>query len=858
MNRTKEKSITSKCLFFITVPLLTAFFTASCGETSGPASELDSFDKKAATKSTQIAQVELTNPSVFARNDQPVYISYYDLGISKNNQQAIELFVSVNSNLIPSQDIDTDYDGINDSVFFLADLEGNEPVTYVIKSASKKSKNSYKVKRTQAEISHKTGGEWISHSKKKKGDFKEYTGGEFVNVTELSPPAHYTDHSNWIRYEGPGIESDKVGYRIYLDWRNGFDIFGKNTSEPALQKVGLDGYDSYHHMQPWGMDILKVGSSLGSGGFGLWNDNKLSLVSDVGNWKATVLENGDLRSSIKINYNDWNNSLNIQDLTANISMNAGSRLANVELQFTNDIPAMATGVVKHKETELIVGELDITGKAYSYIASWGKQSLDDSMLGMAIFFKREDLLKVTQDEKNYLAILKPSGKKSQQKLNYLFAAAWEPESSISSKDKFIEYLDQETEKLTIDPRSRLKTALSQSQTVIEIKAADALSWSTKLADSELKRKALNYHYNGWDENRKRKPKFEYDIVGLQPLAYYELASLTGDKNHSEVIEKVTATFITEEGDIRKYKQKKFNIDSVAPGRNLLKLYKDTNHKKYRTAAGHLRKQLAEQPKTTQGAFWHKQKYTSQVWLDGVYMGMPFLAEYAMMFEEGQQQTDTLEQVVKEFRLARKYLKDKQTGLYYHAWDEQKKQDWADKETGRSSYFWGRGLGWFVMGLVDVLDHLPKEKSELRNELIEIANELAEGIAKVQDPTTGTWWQIMEQPASVGNYRESTASAMFVYFFAKAINNNYISSTYRKNATRGYQGLINEFVLSHQDGSISMTNQCLVAGLGFGRDGSYQYYMSEPIWKNDPKGNGPFIFSGIEMYKLLSNEASLDN
>jgi len=800
---------------------------------------------------TDIATIEIANPSMFARAKEPITLSYADLGVASQRELA-DISVAVGNTKLAYQHIDSDYDGENDSLLVLVDLAKGKTVTLSIERARD---NAALVsnKLTQAEISHKVGGQWQSHAKYPDTQFKQYVGGQFENVQSLTPPAHYTDHSNWIRYEGPGIESDKVGYRIYLDWRNGFDIFGKTTRKPALQKVGVDGYDSYHHMQPWGMDILKVGSSLGAGGFGLWNDQQLSLVNEVDSWQANISENGDLRSRIKIDYFGWKNSINRQDITSNISMLGGSRLAKLNLALGKDLPAIAAGIVKHKDTELIVGNQNIAGDAYTYIASWGQQSLDKSMLGMAVFFKKNQLIEATQDQKNYLALLKPKGAPGQQRVEYFFAAVWQPESGIATKQDFVNYLNQETEKLTIRPRLRIETALSLAAKSQPLTAQSALQWSTRLADSELARKTLNYHYAGWDINRQRAPKFEYDIIGLLPFAYDELGRVTGDEKYLNVIAHVTGSFVTEQGGIKRFSPKSYNIDSIAPGRNILRLYQQTKDKKYQQAAQFLRHQLEKHPRTTEGAFWHKKKYTSQIWLDGVYMGMPYLAEYATMFEDKHQRDETLEEVVNEFELSRKYLRNPENGLYFHAWDELKQQEWANKKTGLSALHWARGQGWLAMALVDVLDYIPLENVSQRQRLISMVNELAQSVVDVQDPETGTWWQIMDRPNAIGNYRESSATAMYAYFLAKAINKGYLPSKYTTNATDAFNGLINEFVLVHTDGKVSMTNQCLVAGLGFGRDGSYNYYMSEPVFNNDPKGTGPLILAGIEIHRLLGSK-----
>jgi unsaturated rhamnogalacturonyl hydrolase len=155
-----------------------------------------------------------------------------------------------------------------------------------------------------------------------------------------------------------------------------------------------------------------------------------------------------------------------------------------------------------------------------------------------------------------------------------------------------------------------------------------------------------------------------------------------------------------------------------------------------------------------------------------------------------------------------------------------------------------------MALVDVLEQLPEADEKHRAPLLEMVRELAPALVAFQDRATHTWWQIMDQPGAVGNYRESTASAMFSYFFAKAVRKGYLPASFKDVATASYQGVIEEFITVHPDGKISMSNQCLVAGLGYGRDGSYRYYMSEPVWKNDPKGNGPFILAGVEVSRLL--------
>lgn len=787
----------------------------------------------------QIATAEITNANNFAIQQEPIYFPFYDLGVSPTDEAVKHLSVSANGSVQPSQTVDTDGDGTLDSLLLVSDFAAAEIKSFVVSSDPAIQKPALK-KQTQAEISIKEGGEW-------KG--KEYVGGTFKNVDKVTPPAQYTDHSFWIRYEGPGIESDKVAYRVYLDWRNGFDIFGKKTHDVVLQNVGQDGYDSYHLNSDWGVDVLKVGKSLGMGGYGFWNGKSVDLVSLVDTRDAIITNNGDLYSGFKINYNGWQINNQKLDMSAHLTMNAGSRLVNVKLQASQQLPNLAIGLVKHPNTTFIEGPQDISGYAWTYVASWGKQSLsgENDHLGMAVIFRRDDRSQQTTDETSYVSVMKDKG----GELEYYFLAAWEHElDGIKTEADFKAYLDQEIQRLTKTPRVRFESAISADAKKNPIDANAALNWAKQLADSELERKTLNYHYQGWDEYRKRPGKFEYDVVGMQIAALQDIDAISPNPVYRKALETVTGSYIRDDGHIETFEPDLFSIDLTKPGEMVILLEQRTKQEKYRKAADFLRENLKRHPRTSQGAFWHRATYPNQLWLDGVYMGMPFLARYAAAYESGEQQHKSFKEAVHEFTIAREHLRDAKTGLYYHAWDESKKADWADKETGRAPQFWSRGMGWYAMALVDVLDFIPESETELRKELTDIVAELAPDILRYQDEATGTWWQITDKPGELGNYRESSASAMFTYFLAKSINKGYLPDSYRAAAIKSYQGIINEFMTVHKDGKVSMNDQCLVAGLGFGRDGSYDYYMTERIFSNDPKGNTPFIGASLEMYKLL--------
>lgn len=800
-------------------------------------------DSATAPAVENVAELELRNPSRFTRENEPIYLDYYDLGLNADDARVRHLAARTNAAVLPTQHVDRDGDGNDDALLVLVTLAATETRWVSIVADEQASQPAFE-KLTQAEISHKVGGSW--QPRRDQPRLKEYVGGTFKNVQTLTAPPGHTDHSQFIRYEGPGIESDKVGYRIYLDWRNGFDIFGKRVSSPVLQRVGQDGFESYHEMADWGMDILKVGESLGAGGFGYVERDKIRLASDVARRSVRIIENGNLLSTLGLGYEGWKVGKAAMDLDVMLSMTAGSRRVHAKLFTREPIAHFAIGVVKHPDTQLIRGATDITGKAYSYLGSWGKQSLAGDQLGMAVLFQRGTLVKELNDNANYAVQVAPTGRH----LDYHFVAAWQGEpGGIQTKDEFVSYLDQEAQQLTMPVRQRLRTTLARRAKHFPITASSALDWARKLADSELERKTLWYRHEGWDENRGRKPHFEYDTAGLLPLAYHELAQVSPDPRYAEVLAEVTGSFVGEHGTIAQYRETDYNIDAVAPGRNLLRLFEATQQRKYKQAADILRRQLERQPKTSEGAFWHKQKYPYQVWLDGVYMGMPFLTRYSTLFEQGK----SYDQVIREFEVARKHLRDPVTGLYYHAWDEMKQQPWADPTSGLSKHFWARGLGWFAMAVVDVLELLPAGDEQHRKPLLAIVSELGPALSKAQDRETATWWQILDRPGAPGNYRESSASAMFTYFFAKATRNGYLPASYASVAQKSFEGLVREFVNVHPDGKISMTHQCLVAGLGFGRDGSYEYYMSEPIHRNDPKGTGPFILAGVEVHRLLKGQ-----
>jgi len=356
------------------------------------------------------------------------------------------------------------------------------------------------------------------------------------------------------------------------------------------------------------------------------------------------------------------------------------------------------------------------------------------------------------------------------------------------------------------------------------------AWSIRMADSALKRNApmsAQWHY----EN------------GLMLKAIQQVWLKTEDARYWQFIKDTVDLLVDTEGHIRTYSIEEYSLDQINPGKILFPLYRVTGDERYRTAIYLLREQLRGQPRASEGGFWHKKIYPYQMWLDGIYMASPFYAEFGKTFDEPAAFDDVAHQII----LIERRTRDPKTGLLYHGWDESKQQRWANPKTGCSPHFWGRAMGWYVMAIVDVLDHLPQEHAR-REDIIEILGRVMVALVSVQDKPTGLWYQVLDQGNREGNYLEASASCMFVYAIAKAIRQGYLAKTYLDVAHNGYQGILDNLIRVDEQGLVNLEKTCGGAGLGGTpyRDGSYEYYIGEKIVTNDYKGVGPFILASIEM------------
>lgn len=343
----------------------------------------------------------------------------------------------------------------------------------------------------------------------------------------------------------------------------------------------------------------------------------------------------------------------------------------------------------------------------------------------------------------------------------------------------------------------------------------------------------------------RPANWNYEI-GVTMMGIWGLWKKTGDSVYIKYVKKIVDHFVTADGDIRTYDLTDYNADHILTGRLILRLYEAYQDPKYKKAADLLRKQIDWQPRNRAGGFWHKLKYPAQMWLDGLYMIEPFYAEYTKRFGGKEAYAD----IVHEFVLMEQKARDPNTGLLYHGWDESRQQFWANKQTGLSASFWSRAMGWYHVALVEVLDVMAANHPE-RKKMLDILNRLTIAIVKAQDNVSGVWWQITDKAGAKKNYLESSASAMFVYALARSVNKGYIGPAYRKVVQMGYAGLLKEFVVKDVDGHTHFTKTVAVGGLGGSpnRNGTYAYYMSEPIRTDDLKAIGPFMLAALEMESI---------
>ena len=369
----------------------------------------------------------------------------------------------------------------------------------------------------------------------------------------------------------------------------------------------------------------------------------------------------------------------------------------------------------------------------------------------------------------------------------------------------------------------------------------------------------------------KSPKWSY-VMGIELEGMLDTYLTYGGDDILKYCQEYTDTMINEKGNIRGYDLLEYNLDNIRTGHFVTRMYNLYPEVKNKLAINTMMKQLQNQPRTiADKVFWHKAIYAYQVWLDGIFMGLPFRCLTAATQLKPKDANKIYDDAVNQLKITYERTLDPKTGLNRHADDEPRGAFWSNQETGLSQHCWGRAQGWYSMALIEVLDALPEDYSR-RGEVLDLLQKDLDAVIKWQDQESGTWYQVMDAPGREGNYLESTCSSMFAYVLLKAYNKGYLGTKYRDAGIKAYQGIIKNFIRVNADKTISLTQCCSVAGLGPAatpqviaamkkinpkgsvkedkhRDGSYAYYLSEPIRDNDAKGVGPFIWASLEMEKL---------
>lgn len=394
----------------------------------------------------------------------------------------------------------------------------------------------------------------------------------------------------------------------------------------------------------------------------------------------------------------------------------------------------------------------------------------------------------------------------------------------------------------------LLTALAGMTLIAKAQKVDKNQpWSVRMVQSEMVRCP-----ESWQLDFQPALKWDY-CHGLELQAMLDVYDRYGDERIYYYALAYADTMIHDDGSIVKYKRSDFSLDRINSGKFIFRIYDQTKNEKYRKALDLMRSQLDDHPRNEDGGFWHKKIYPNQVWLDGIYMGAPFYAEYAYRNSRVNDYAD----VINQFLMAARHTYDPQTDLFKHACDVSRKERWSNPETGQSLHSWGRAMGWYAMAFVDALDFIPKHEAK-RDSMLMVFNQLCGMIKRTQEPKSGLWYQVLDKSGAPGNYLESSCSVMFVYALFKGVRMGYIDKSYLDVAIKGYNSILKEFIEVDKDGLVTITKACAVAGLGgkVYRSGDYDYYINEMIRPNDAKAVGPFIMASLEWERLQEVKSAL--
>ncbi len=345
--------------------------------------------------------------------------------------------------------------------------------------------------------------------------------------------------------------------------------------------------------------------------------------------------------------------------------------------------------------------------------------------------------------------------------------------------------------------------------------------------------------------RENKPnKWNY-IDGCMITAILQLYEITGEEHYFDFAKEFIDFFVQEDGTIKTYNVKEYNLDNINTASNLFLLYDKTGDEKYKRALDLVRTQLDTMPRTKENSFWHKDIYPNQVWLDGLYMAEPFYMRYETRFNKMGKCND----VIHQFENVEKYMKDPKTGLYFHGYDESREMYWADPVTGCSPNFWLRALGWFSLALVETAQATDESLYYEKRYLQTLLENLVDALIPFQD-ASGMFYQVVNRADAKGNYLETSGTALIAYAILKAVRLGFLAPRYAEIGEKAFDGIVEKYLSRNDDGLLKLSGICLVAGLGGKnhRDGSLEYYFSEPVVENEAKGVAPFLLAYTEMLR----------
>ena len=340
------------------------------------------------------------------------------------------------------------------------------------------------------------------------------------------------------------------------------------------------------------------------------------------------------------------------------------------------------------------------------------------------------------------------------------------------------------------------------------------------------------------------------VDGCMITALLALYDITKDRKYLDFCDSFMGFFVQEDGAVNTYSPENFNLDNIAPGRTLFTLYDLTGKEKYRRALDTIRSQLDNHPRTADNSFWHKDIYVQQVWLDGLFMAQPFYMEYEARYNGCKGCHDSYQQ----FLTVEKRMKDPKTGLYFHGYDSTKKIFWADPETGLSQNFWLRAIGWFTLALTDTMERMPASMAEEKKNLQRILKDLIDALLPWQHES-GMFYQVVNRPDVEGNYLETSGTMLIACGILKGVRLGLLPEEYRKYGEKAFYGTTDHYLTATEDGELKLGGICLVAGLGGGsgsgstrRNGTVEYYLSEPVVENEAKGVAPMLMTYTELIR----------